>query len=142
MSADRMFVDTNILLYAHDRQEGLKRQRAQAILRDLWQQDSGALSLQVLQEFVANSARVLGEATARARVREIVSLYRAWVRQPTTPDTVLRAADIAELAKVSFWDAMIIAAAEAAAVRTLLTEDLNHGQIIAGVRIENPFLAA
>ena len=136
-----VFVDTNILVYAHDADAGVKRERAIEELRGLWEKGSGRLSVQVLQEFYVSVTRKLATRVARSTAREIVDTYGAWVREPTTAETVLRATDIAELAQISFWDALIIAAAEQAGAAQLLSEDLNAGQEIAGVRVVNPFLS-
>ena len=139
MNAERVFVDTNILYYAFDRFGGAKRERARECLDALWEEDRGALSLQVLQEFFQNCVRKLAEPNALALAREALTLYRPWLREATTLDTVLRATQLMELAQLSFWDALIVASAAEAGAATLLTEDLSHGQIIAGVRVENPF---
>jgi predicted nucleic acid-binding protein len=98
--------------------------------------------VQVLQEFYVNVTRKLSTRVARSTAREVVSTYGAWVREPTTAETVLRATDIAELAQISFWDALIVAAAEQAGAAQLLSEDLNNGQAIAGIKVVNPLLAA
>lgn len=137
-----VFVDTNILVYAHDADAGVKRDRAIGKLRQLWEDDTGRLSVQVLQEFYVNVTRKLATRVARSTAREIVSAYGAWVREPTTAETVLRATDIAELVQISFRDALIVAAAEQVGAEQLLSEDLNDGQEIAGVRIVNPLVVA
>ena len=137
---DVVFVDTNVLVYAHDADAGMKRQRAVDTLRELWETDTGTISVQVLQEFYVNVTRKLVTPVARSTAREVVSAYGAWVREPTTAETVLRATDITELAQISFWDALIIAAAEQAGAAEVLSEDLNDGQTIAGIRIVNPLL--
>jgi predicted nucleic acid-binding protein len=139
MSAERVFVDTNVLYYAYDRHGGAKRERARQHLNMLWEEDRGALSLQVLQEFFSNCVRKLAEPNGVALAREALGLYRPWLREATTIETVMRATHLMELAKLSFWDALIVASAAEAGAATLLTEDLNHGQTIAGVRIANPF---
>ena len=139
MNAERVFVDTNILYYAFDRFGGAKRERARECLDALWEEDRGALSLQVLQEFFHNCVRKLAEPNALALAREALTLYRPWLREATTLDTVLRATQLMDLAQLSFWDALIVASAAEAGAATLLTENLSHGQVIAGVRIENPF---
>ncbi|HUK01484.1 MAG TPA: PIN domain-containing protein [Steroidobacteraceae bacterium] len=137
-----VFVDTNILVYAHDADAGVKRDRAIEKLRQLWETDTGRLSVQVLQEFYVNVTRKLTTRVARSTAREVVSAYGAWVREPTTAETVLRASDIAELAQISFWDALIVAAAEQSGAAELLSEDLNDGQEIAGIKVINPLVAA
>lgn len=138
--SDVVFVDTNILVYAHDADAGVKRQRAADKLRELWEADTGTISVQVLQEFYVNVTRKLATPVARSTAREVVSTYGAWVREATTAETVLRATDITELAQISFWDALIVAAAEQAGAAQVLSEDLNDGQAIAGIRIVNPLL--
>jgi predicted nucleic acid-binding protein len=136
--SDVVFVDTNILVYAHDADAGTKRERAAQKLSQLWDADCGRLSVQVLQEFYVSVTRKLTTPLARSTAREVISSYSAWVREPTTPETALRATDIVELAQISFWDALIVAAAEQAGAAELLSEDLSHGQTIAGIRVINP----
>lgn len=70
----------------------------------------------------------------------MVRNYTAWVESPITPATVVRASEIGEISNISFWDGMILAAAEQDRAFQLLSEDMNHGQLIAGVKIVNPFL--
>lgn len=134
-----VFVDTNILVYAHDVDAGEKRRTAAARLERLWDEQAGTLSVQVLQEFFVNATRKIAEPVATAQAREVLRLYRAWVRQDTSVDTVLRATEIAELARLSFWDSLIVAAAEEAGCEELLSEGMGHGQQVAGLRIVNPF---
>lgn len=136
--SDIVFVDTNILVYAHDADAGEKRERAALKLRQLWEDGTGAVSVQVLQEFYVNVTRKLDTPVARSTAREVVSAYGAWIREPTTVETVLRAADISDLSQISFWDALIVAAAEQADADQVLSEDLSGGQSIAGIRIVNP----
>jgi predicted nucleic acid-binding protein len=136
-----VFVDTNILIYAHDRDAGEKRDRAMANLRALWDSGTGRLSAQVLQEFYVNATRKLSTPVARATAREIVKTYGAWIRQAITVETVIRATEIAEFGRVSFWDALIIASAEEAGAEEIFSEDLNDGQVIAGIKIVNPLSA-
>jgi predicted nucleic acid-binding protein len=140
--SDVVFVDTNILVYAYDADAGVKRDRAIEKLRQLWETDTGRVSVQVLQEFYVNVTRKLTTTVARSTAREVVSAYGAWVREPTTADTNLRATDLVELAKLSFWDALIVAAAEQVGAAQLLSEDLNDGQEIAGIKVINPLVMA
>jgi len=140
--SDVVFVDSNILLYAHDADAGLKRDRAVEVLRTLWESGAGRLSVQVLQEFYVNVTKRTKPATPveQSTAREVVSSYGAWVREPTTPATVTRAIDIAAMAQLAFWDALIVASAEQAEATHLYSEDLNTGQIVAGVTIVNPLI--
>ena len=135
-----VFVDTNILIYAHDSDAGLKRERAIDSLRRLWDADSGRLSVQVLQEFYVNVTRKLTAPVATSTAREVVNTYGAWIRETTTADTVVRATHIAEMAQISFWDALIVASAEQVEAAEIYSEDLNAGQTIAGILIVNPLI--
>jgi len=128
-----------VLIYAHDRSAGAKRDRAVAICGHLWSERTGCLSVQVLQEFFVTVTRKLRTPVARAQAREVVRAYSPWALNPTTPQTVLRATEIGEAARIGFWDALILAAAEQCGAETLYSEDLNDGQSIAGVRVVNPF---
>lgn len=134
------FVDTNILIYAHDVDAGIKRERAMAQLRELWNSGNGRLSVQVLQEFYVNATRKLTTPVAHSTAKEIIKTYGVWVAQATTVETVTRATELAELARISFWDALIVASAEEADAEQILSEDLNDGQAIAGIKIVNPLI--
>jgi predicted nucleic acid-binding protein len=140
--SDVVFVDSNILIYAHDSDAGAKRSRAAEKLTELWSSGVGRLSVQVLQEFFVNVTKKLATPVARSTAREIVSNYAVWVREPTTPNTVTRAIDIAQLAQISFWDALIVASAEQSYATHILSEDLNEGHIIIGIQIVNPLTIA
>ena len=96
----------------------------------------------MLQEFYVNVTKKLARPVSAAAAREIVRNYAIWVRQPLTPTTVLRASEIGEAYRLSFWDSLILAAAEQEGAAVLLSEDLSHGQTIAGIRVTNPFVAA
>jgi predicted nucleic acid-binding protein len=135
----RVFVDSNILIYAHDKDAGTKQKRAADLLRALWEARTGTLSTQVLQEFYVNVIQKIKIPLNRAAAREVVRAYAPWVMSWITPATVVRAAEIGETWHLSFWDGMIIAAAEQSEASELVTEDLNHGEVIAGIRIVNPF---
>lgn len=100
----------------------------------------GRLSAQVLQEFYVNATRKIRQPLARAAARDIVRDYALWIERPTTAATIARASEIEELAQLSFWDALIVASAEDQQAAELVSEDLQHGQRIAAVRIRNPFL--
>ena len=135
-----IFVDSNILVYAHDADAGAKRKIAAAQIEALWQQRLGRMSVQVLQEFYVTVTHKLGKPLPKSSAREIVRDYAQWVATPTTPQTVIRASEIGEVWKLSFWDSLILAAAEEQDCSRVLTEDLNPGQAVAGIQIVNPFL--
>jgi predicted nucleic acid-binding protein len=132
------FVDSNILIYAHDQDAGSRRDHARAVCERLWQDRSGRLSVQVLQEFYVTVTRKLRTPVVRAQARELVRAYASWVVSPTTPETVLRATEVSEASGIGFWDALIVASAEQSGADILYSEDLNDRQVIAGVRVVNP----
>ena len=134
-----VFVDTNVLVHARDAAERTKQPKAQAWLEHLWRTRSGRLSQQVLSEFYVTVTRKLDPglppADARADIRDLT----AW--RPVVIDTdVTEAAWALEDAhSLSFWDALIVAAAQAARCDRLLTEDLTDGENYGGVTVVDPF---
>jgi len=133
------FVDTNVLVYAHDRSEPGKQGIAQAMLDTLWRDRAGVLSTQVLQEFYVVATRKFGPPMPRGRAREVVALYAEWPVVQTDVLLVLAASELEDRHTLSFWDALIVEAARRAGATRLLTEDLQHGRRIGGLSIENPF---
>ena len=135
-----VFVDTNILLYALDPRDPRKQTAAQEQLTRCWRERSGRVSVQVLNEFYVNALRLLGPLNA-ARARSEIENLLAW--QPAVQDeaTMLMAWRVADAIGLSHWDSMIIASAALQGCDVLLSEDMQHGQVIEGVRIVNPFMA-
>ena len=139
--SDKVLIDTNILVYAYDADAGQKRDKAEAIIDALWDQSTGVLAAQVLAEFFITIARKVKHPLPLDDAREIIEDYRAaWDVFATTPDTVLLAIDGVERHQLSFWDGMIWASAVINGVPRIYSEDFQHGQIIEGVRIENPLM--
>jgi predicted nucleic acid-binding protein len=136
--SDKTFVDTNILMYAHDVGARRKQPIAELALRELWNNQTGVLSPQVLQEFYFNATRKGIRPLLRDEARLVVASYSAWCIEISQAE-IFAAFRIEDVAKISFWDALIISAALKAGATTVLSEDLNAGQSIAGVRIVNPF---
>ncbi len=134
----KTFVDTNVLVYAHDLDDLSKHDRARDALRELWNDGTGVLSPQVLQEFYVNVTRTIATPLAKDAARLVVNTYAIWCVDVTSAD-VAAAFRIEVEAKIGFWDALIIASASKAGAARLLSEDFNEGQTIAGVLIENPF---
>ena len=110
---DKSFVDTNILVYAHDRSAGVKHLRAQRLLEQLWNSGEGVLRTQVLQEFCINVRRKAANPLPVEEVRELVREYSTWEVISNTPESVLKALDIEVRYRTSFWDALILQAAAA-----------------------------
>ena len=136
--SDRVFVDSNILIYAHDLEAGGKHGRAADLVRSLWERRSGVLSTQVLQEFYVNVTKKIPHPLDRSTARDIARNYSLWQTEVIEPADVFRASEIEETNQISFWDALIVAAAAKSGAATLLSEDLADGQTIAGVLIQNP----
>lgn len=109
----KTFVDTNVLVYAHDASETVKQPIARAALDALWIDASGVISTQVLQEFYS-AARRLARPISRAEAREIIGLYSAWPVVVLDPTLILAATRLEEKRQVSFWDALIVEAARIA----------------------------
>jgi predicted nucleic acid-binding protein len=135
----KTFVDTNILVYAHDTSAGSRHATAKGILTGLWDSRAGVLSTQVLQEFYAVATRELQPVMPRGQARAIVAAYGEWCDAPTEPQLVVAASRLEEKRTVAFWDALIIEAALRAGARRLLSEDLQDGRRFGPLVIENPF---
>lgn len=142
MPVEKVFVDTSVLIYAHDVDAGAKRAIAGAALRALWEQRRGMLSTQVLQEFYVNVTRKIPSPLPRDRARQVVRTYTAWHVELAGTALVPRASELEERYQLAFWDALIVAAALEGGATKVLTEDLNPDQIIEGLTIENPFRSA
>lgn len=135
--SDRVFIDTNIFVYADDLAAKTKRPRAREVLSTLIRERRAVVSTQVMQEYFVSALRKLGMTAERARTR--VEALRRLDVVVIRPELVLGAIDLHRLQSLSFWDALIVKSASAAGCARLLSEDLNSGQVIDGVTIENPF---
>jgi predicted nucleic acid-binding protein len=138
---DRVFVDTNVLVYAHDADARSKHDIAKNVLRELWLQRRGILSPQVLQEFYVTVTRKIPIPLPKESARLVVSAYAIWCAEMTHAE-ISTAFQIEDQHRIGFWDALIVASALKAGATRILSEDLNPGQRITGIRIENPFVAA
>jgi predicted nucleic acid-binding protein len=133
------FVDTNVLVYAHDRAQGERTRVAQALLEELWMSRAGALSTQVLQEFYNVTTRKFDPPMGRSTARGLVAAYAEWTLVEVDVALIIAASELEERHTLSFWDAMILEAARRAGSARVLSEDLQTGRKIVGVLIENPF---
>lgn len=139
--SDKIFLDANILVYAYDKDAGEKHSIAVEIVKDLWEKRAGVLSNQVLQEFYVSVTKKILKPISKSEAREIIRAYICWSMSAITPLSIIRATEIEEKHRISFWDALVIVAAYESKCKKILTEDLNSGQIIEGILIENPFKA-
>jgi predicted nucleic acid-binding protein len=134
-----VFVDTNVFVYRFDNTEPAKQRRAEVWLDHLWSEGSGRVSVQVLQELYSSLTRKLDHPMEPAAARAVVRSLFAW--GPTAIDrrTIEGAWHLQDRYSLSWWDGLIVPAAQITGCRHLLTEDLSHGQEIDGVRIVDAF---
>jgi len=134
---ERVFLDTNVILYADDRSAGDKRLRALDLLSDLVSKSLAVVSTQVLQEYFVVATRKLGvpPEVARAKVDALAQLDVVLIR----PEIIVAAIDLHRLHSLSFWDALIIKCASVAGCSRVLSEDMQNGVSIDGVVVVNPF---
>lgn len=139
--SDRVFLDTNVVVYAYDRHDPAKQARAQEILRDGLRDDTAVLSAQVLGEFLVTVTRKIPVPLSLPEAREVVELVGILCAVDIDRSLVKRALDTQQRYQISYWDSLIVAAAERSDCKRILSEDLQHGQSYHGVTVENPFLA-
>ena len=125
--AQKYFVDTNILIYAHDRSAGAKHDRARQLIERLWASGEGVLSTQVLQELCINLRRKVARTLPVEEVRQLIQDYLSCEIIVNTPESGLQALDIEVRYKISFWDALVLQAAESSGATVLYSEDLSAG---------------
>ncbi len=136
------FVDSNILVYRRDAYAKDKQTRADEWLRMLWRRGQGRLSIQVLNEFYVTVTQKLKPGMAQQEARDEVTDFFAWKPVAMTSWVVQAAFVVQSKYALSYWDSLIVSAAQAAQCRYLLTEDLQHGQEFDGLVVTNPFLQA
>ena len=139
--SDRYFVDTNILMYAHDTSAGEKHERARTIVEEVWRDRSGVVSTQVLQELSVNLRRKAGRPLDVKATREIVADYLTWQVIVNGGESILEALDLEARYRISFWDALVLQAAQASGAEVMYSEDLSDGQMYGSVRVVNPLRA-
>ena len=133
------FVDTNVLLYAHDDKPDPRCKVAKDIVTGLWASRTGVLSTQVLQEFYFNATKVYKLAMPRPVARRAIAAYGEWRIVPTDVELILCAARLTEEHSVSFWDALIVQAALRASATWLISEDMQDGRRFGTLTVRNPF---
>ena len=137
---DNVFVDTNILVYSRDASESAKQPKALACLEELWRDKRGRVSTQVLNEYYVTVTRKLDPGMSAAMAWKDVLALMAWDPLPVDSGLLQRARGIESRYPVSWWDALIIAAAVFAECPILYSEDLAEGHACAGVKIVNPLV--
>lgn len=140
MPEDKVFLDTNIIVYAYDKSSGKKHEIARQVMINLWNSGLGILSTQVLQEFFVTVTRKIPKRLDINLAKEIVKDLLKWEVVVNDGDGILEAIDIHVEHKYSFWDSMIIQAALSSSATLLLSEDLPDGVIINRLTIKNPFI--
>lgn len=138
MSAN-VFVDTNVFVYARDAGEPAKQPRAAAWLEYLWRAQLGRTSVQVLSEYYVTMTRKLDARLAAADAWDDVLSLFAWRPWPIDAPLLERAREIVLRHKLSWWDSLIVAAAEAQGCSLLLSEDLQDGGVYGSVTVRSPF---
>lgn len=137
---DKVFVDTNIIIYCFDDADLDKKKTAVQVMESLWECSNGVLSLQVLKEFFVTVTKKLSPSMDFCEARSATIDLLSWNVFLETGDSFEKALEIVEKYKLSFWDANILSAAILSDCHQLFTEDMQHNQIIDGVKIVNPFL--
>jgi predicted nucleic acid-binding protein len=134
-----VFVDTNILVYARDPRDSVKKAKATEWLQHLWGEQRGRTSVHVLGEFYAVVTRKLKTPVPREDAWDDVQHFMAWNPQPTDSRLLTRAYEIERRYLLNWWDCLVVAAAQAQECVLLLTEDLHNGADYGGVTVRNPF---
>ncbi|HYL88077.1 MAG TPA: PIN domain-containing protein [Burkholderiales bacterium] len=135
------FVDANVLVYSQDPTDSLKKARAEEWLEMLWQRRTGRTSLQVLSEFYAVATRKLRPRMASEIAWDEAARYFAWSPQPIDAPLLRRAREIERRYQISWWDSMVVAAAQLQHCVVLLTEELQDGMTFGTLAVRSPFSA-
>ncbi|MGQ0570720.1 MAG: PIN domain-containing protein [Armatimonadota bacterium] len=138
----KQFVDTNILMYAHDVSAGTKHQRAKALVEELWRTRLGVVSTHVLHELCVNLRRKAGRPLEFKATRDLIADYLSWQVMVNTGESILEALELEDRYQISFWDALVVQAAQACGADVLYSEDLSDGQTYGAVRLVNPLAPA
>lgn len=136
------FVDANVFVHFSDARDARKRARAEQWIRALWQGRLGRTSAQVLSEYYVVATRKLSPKVPRAQAWAFVHELMAWAPHPVDESLMRRAREVEDRFLLSWWDSMVVAAAQLQECRVLLTEDLQDGMTFGTVRVADPFLHA
>ena len=133
------FVDTNILVYAHDSSAGNKHLRAQELMLHLWETRQGCLSIQVLQEFYVTATRKGLSPLPTQIVTRIIRDLSLWPVHSPTVDDLIEASTIQQQYLISYWDALIVQSAKQMNCTVIWSEDFNTGQSYQNIAARSPF---
>ena len=135
--AGKAFLDSNVLAYAQDKDSPDKRKISRKLIEELGRSGNGVISTQVMQEFYVAATRILAvDALAAKNVLKTFSVFEI---VQVTPQLIQDAVDCSILNVLSFWDALVLVAASAGGCSTVYTEDMNAGQTVLGLKLQNPF---
>ena len=134
-----VFVDTNVFVYARDAGEKHKQAAAMAWIERLWREQRGRTSMQVLSEYYVTVTRKLKPGLSRDDARDDIGSLSAWKPRATDLELLTAAHEVERRHQLSWWDALIVAAAQLQNCSLLLTEDLHDGAVIGGLAVMNPF---
>lgn len=137
--SDAIFVDTNVLVYALDASEPLKQKQAAAWIHHLWRTGTGRVSFQVLQEFYVSVTAKLSPGMKPGDAREVTRSFLAWRPLPADARILEGAWIVQDRYGLSWWDSLIVSAAQASGCRHLLTEDLQEGRTLGDLQVLHPF---
>ncbi len=134
-----VFVDTNVLVYARDARDAAKQAQAAVWLKQLWHEQIGRTSMQVLAEYYVTLTRKLDPRVAPAEAWDDVSAFLTWRPQPIDEGVMRRGQEIEQRYGLSWWDSLIVAAAQLQGCALLLSEDFQDGGAYGGVTVRSPF---
>ena len=137
--SDKVFFDSNILIYAYDTRDPIKQNHAQALLLKATESQTAVLSAQVLGEFFVVVTRKIPQPMSSSEAAEVIAELGALEVMPLDFSLVQRAIATREKYGTSYWDSLIISAAESAGCVRIYSEDLNNGQRYHGIEVPNPF---
>lgn len=140
MNGNKTFVDTNVIVYAYDTTAGEKHRAAKKVLIDLWRSGRGLVSTQILQELFVTLTRKIPHPLKSMRAAEIIEDMLTWDVVVNDGESIVQAIALESKEGLSFWDSLVVVAAVRGGAEILLSEDLQAGRDLAGVRILNPFL--
>jgi len=135
----KVFLDTNVIVYAYDNSAGEKHAQAQKILLDLWKSGLGVISTQVLKEFYVTVTQKIPNTLNKENAAGIISDLLSWEVVVNDGYKILQAIAIQQKYCLSFWDALIINSAQESGCSVLYSEDLSSGQKLGSLEIRNPF---